>query len=629
MKRIYYFILITAVLSGTFACTEILDTAPYDKTGSANMWTSEALVDQGVIGVYYSLHRPVQGVNMVGENVNTGYYGFDAFGMCGQASLGINNLFVESVDPSNTRFAFTWRWCYDGIHRANDAIANIPNAPATAEKKGRLIAECKILRAFFYSRLNELFGGNGIGVPLYTAPISQSECNQTQSSEAKIWSQIIADLTDAINEPNLPDNKIQGDGRASKGAAYALRGRAYLITKEYRKAIDDFAKVGECGYRLFNPTQKSDDYKQLFKQANERCHEMILSVQYIEDPTGYGSRVQKYCAPFQAGAKDGRGCWTDLQVAPAAVDLYEVKKDDNTVKPFKWTDYFPQWNSLAENDRKVFFIRDSLFNGSKIANSITGSINAQLNTLSSSTVKNLYLPEGNEQRIAAVYANRDPRLAYNVITPCSKFKGVNSNSTAEGDYVLRWPVAGKYYFDQANAEANLRPGMLTSLTANAQTKLMYIHRKFVGEGLEYAHRQDNPVDEVIIRYADVLLMWAEALVELDDLSGAEAKVKAVRDRVEMPTMDSYFANREIARNYVRDERRREFVNEGVNFFDEMRWRTLKETKFGQQYAQLVWGARAAGGTMYQWPGDHWYVWPVPKAEVELNPNLKRTPGWTY
>jgi hypothetical protein len=618
-----------AVLSSSIACTDILETAPYNQLASSSMWTSEELVDQGVIGVYYSLQRPLQGSGIVGEGVNIGYYGFDVLGMSGQGSYNVSNLFIESVDPSNTRFTFTWKWCYDGVHRANDAIANIPNAPMDEEKKGRLVAECKILRAFFYSRLNELFGGNGLGVPLYTEPVSPSECNRIQTPEAEVWAQVIADLTDAINEPALPNNQIQGEGRVSKGAAYSLRGRTYLITKEYDKAVADFAKVGECGYRLFAPTGTPGDYKQLFKLANERCEEMIFSVQYIEDPAGYGSRIQKYCGPFQAGSKDSRGCWTDLQVTPALVDLYEVKVNENTVKQFDWNDYFPQWNNLSINDRKVFFIRNTLFEGEAISSGTTSGINTQLSSLSSQSIKDLYLPEGNEERIRTVYDNRDPRLEYNVITPYATFTGVNSNSTATGEYILRWPVTGKYYVDQANAECNLRPGMLTSLAANAQAKLLYIHRKFIGEGLEYERRQDNPVDEIIIRYADVLLMWAEALVELNDLQGAKAKVKAVRDRAGMPTMDSHFANKETARNYVRDERRREFVNEGVNFFDEMRWRTLKETKFSQTFAQLVWGAQSSGGTLYQWPGDYWYIWPVPKAEIELNPELQRTPGWTY
>jgi hypothetical protein len=612
------------------ACKKILDQSPHDKISSGTMWTTESLVDQGVIGVYYSLQHPVLSDGIIGTSTTIGYYGYEGFGMTGQGEYNMNNLFSSAVTPGNSFFSFQWKWCYDGVHRANSAIANIPAAPMNEDKKKRLVAECKVLRAFFYMRLNELYGREGLGVPVYTKPISPSDANKGQSPEADVWALIIQDLSDAINEPALPNNQIQGEGRASKGAAYAMRGRAYLMTSKYDLAAADFAKVGEMGYSLY------PDYKQLFKVAQERCQEMILSVQYIEDPTGYGTGLQKYCAAFQQGAKDSRGCWTDLQIAPALVNLYEEKIDANTVKPFSWSDFFPQWDALSAlgtPNRKVFFLRDQNVNGTPIHSTITTAVNNELNKLNA-TAKALYLTEGNEARLKKAYENRDPRLTYNVVTPYSNFKGVNSNSSAEGMYTYRFPVTGKYYFDQSGAEPNLNTSLpstyYTSGSCNAQAEFKYIHRKFVGEGLEYARREQNPVDEPIIRYADVLLMWAEALVEKNDLNGAMAKVKQVRDRVSMPTMASSFADQTTARNYVRDERRRELVGEGVNFFDEMRWKTLKQTKFDQKVAQHAWGGTEnTGGTTYEWIGDYWYTWPVPKAEIELNKNLKPTPGWVY
>lgn len=623
MKKIFYYIFIITGLSIFISCTDILDTAPYNQLASGNMWKSESLVDQGVLGVYYSLRFPVQSGGIVGESFNLGYYGWEVFGSTGQSRLAVHNVFSSSVIPTNSHFSFVWRWGYDGIHRANDAIANIPNAPLKENKKARLLAECKTLRAFFYMRLNELFGTNGMGIPIYTEPVSPNECNKSQSSEIDVWKQIIQDLSDAIDSSSLPDNDINGEGRVSKGTAYALRGRAYLMTKDYAKASADFAKVAECGYGLY------PDYKAMFKPVNDRNKEMIFYVQNIEDPSGYGSRIQKYCAPWNAGSQDYRGCWTDIQVSPFVVDLYEVKVDNHTVKPFNWNEAIPGWDDVPLNDRQVYFIRDKKMNGSDIHSTITNVVNTQLNKVSA-TYRSLYLPEGNEARISAVYQNRDPRLNLSIIVPYSTFVGVNSNSTAVGEYVSRWPVSGKYYFDQASSESSLIPGMKTSLVANGQNYFYYMFRKFIGEGLEYKLRQDNPVDEPIIRYADVLLMWAEALVELNDLSGAKDKVKQVRDRVNMPTMDSYFANQSIARNYVRDERRREFVCEGVNFFDEMRWRTLKETKFeyGVKTSMQVWGGVATGNPVMGW-NDFWYTWPVPKAEIELNPNLVPTPNWNY
>ena len=634
MKKIFNLLALAAVLGTSTACTDILDTAPYDKLSSGTMWTTEESVDQGVIGVYYSLQRPFHGDKFIGANAMIGYYGYDALGMAGQGEYAMQNLFTKSVNPSNGFFLKTWQWMYDGVHRANAAIAGIQNAPINDAKKARLVAECKVLRAFFYDRLNILFGNGGLGVPLYTEPVNPSECNKGQSSEQEVWAQVIQDLSDAIAEPNLPDNQIQGEGRVSKGAAYALRGKAYLLTKEYDKAIADFAKVGDCGYKLF------PNYRQLFKVANERCEEMILSVQYIEDPTGYGTGIQKYCAAFTQGAKDSRGCWGDLQVTPAVVNLYE-EVDGQTVKKFAWEDYLSDWKKVTDMEaaeghtkyRKVFFIRDKYVNGQEIHSTVTKAIDTELAKLPKE-IQAIYLPEGNEARLKTAYAHRDPRLAYNVVTPYADYLGVNSNSTAEAWYTFRWPVAGKYYADQASAEPNANPNLPDSYYAsgfmNAQAEFKYIHRKFIGEGLEYQRREQNPVDEPIIRYADVLLMWAEALVEKGDLSGAMSKVKEVRDRVGIPTMASSFSDQTTARNYVRDERRREFVNEGVNFFDEMRWRTLKETKFDEKVAQHAWGgSESTGGTVYDWIGDQWYTWPVPKSEIELNPNLTRTPGWEY
>ena len=634
MKKILNLLALAAVLGTSTACTDIFHTAPYDKLSSGTMWTTEESVDQGVIGVYYSLQRPFHGDKFIGANAMIGYYGYDALGMAGQGEYGMQNLFTKSVNPSNGFFLKTWQWMYDGVHRANAAIAGIQNAPINDAKKARLVAECKVLRAFFYDRLNILFGNGGLGVPLYTEPVNPSECNKGQSTEQEVWAQVIQDLSDAIAEPNLPDNQIQGEGRVSKGAAYALRGKAYLLTKEYDKAIADFAKVGDCGYKLF------PNYRQLFKVANERCEEMILSVQYIEDPTGYGTGIQKYCAAFTQGAKDSRGCWGDLQVTPAVVNLYE-EVDGQTVKKFAWEDYLSDWKKVTDMEaaeghtkyRKVFFIRDKYVNGQEIHPTVTKVIDTELAKLPKE-VQAFYLPEGNEARLKAAYAHRDPRLAYNVVTPYANYLGVNSNSTAEEWYTFRWPVAGKYYADQASAEPNANPNLPDSYYAsgfmNAQAEFKYIHRKFIGEGLEYQRREQNPVDEPIIRYADVLLMWAEALVEKGDLSGAMSKVKEVRDRVGIPTMASSFSDQTTARNYVRDERRREFVNEGVNFFDEMRWRTLKETKFDEKVAQHAWGgSESTGGTVYDWIGEQWYTWPVPKSEIELNPNLTRTPGWEY
>ena len=67
------------------------------------------------------------------------------------------------------------------------------------------------------------------------------------------------------------------------------------------------------------------------------------------------------------------------------------------------------------------------------------------------------------------------------------------------------------------------------LKTDTSLKFYYLNRKFVGEGLELPNIYSE-LDLPFIRYADVLLNWAEALNELNDLPGAISKVNEVRER---------------------------------------------------------------------------------------------------
>lgn len=652
-KNIIKIFALISILAITPSCNDILDTSPNDQIGSSLMWTSEDLVQQGMDGIYQALRLPVRSKTgsgsdasvLVGTSTSLGYYAWEAFGMTGQAGSAVGNVFSGSVNATNPNFSYTWKWCFTGINRATDAILNVGSSPISEVKKDTYLAEAKILRAFFYMRLNELFG-RGIGLPIYDYVPEPTTATKGQSSEAEVWDFIIKDLTEAINSTNLPNNTIGKSGRVSKGAAYALRGKAYLLRSMslgenyYAQAASDFEQVGNMGYALYN-----GNYADLFKVANENSAEMIMSVQNIDSQTGnittttdplygspiYGSSLQKYMAPWNGGAADRGSCWTSFQVTPAVVDLYEVVVDNSTTKPFNWEEYIPGYTNMSYNDRRIFFLRDTKKDGAEILPAITKSVQGILDADGDITTKNQYLEEGNEARIRAAYENRDPRLEASVITPYSEFLGINNSTpTGASTYTSRWPAIGKYFTNQSGSESTLVPGMNTTLVANSEQYFYYLFRKFVGEGTTYKYRDTNPIDEPIIRYADVLLMWAEALVEQNKLADAKSKVKQVRDRVGIPTMDKYFADQTTARNYVRDERRREFIGEGVNFFDEMRWKTLRETKFqyGPKTSMQVWGGIATGAPAYSWT-EAWYTWPVPRAEVEINPNLQKTPGWTY
>lgn len=578
--KAYYFLIATLLFA---ACKkDLLNTKPYDAVASSTMWTTENLTDLGVTGVYSALNNST----VAGREL----YTMDQYSYVGQCR-NAQALLMGTASPSDALFSDNWAGLYEGIQRANDAIKNIPNSPAPGDKKARYLAECKFLRAYFYMRLNQLWKG----VPIYLEPYNDAEAIRPRASEAEVWNTIITDLTEAINEPQLPGKYPAGDvkyGHATKGAAYALRGKAYLYIRQWDKAINDFKSVKEIGYNLFN------NYTTLFKTINEQCNEMIFSVQNLE-LQGYGSSSQLRCG---SRSSFGSGFNTYL-ISPNLVDLYEYKNG----APFNWDNVIPGYSAMPAAKREVYFYRNNL-----TAAEITAATKKGLDM-------SLYLPTGNEQRILSAYADRDPRLYANVITPYSSYNGVfgSANSTVTYRLPLR---------SDAPPTQDLRTDL--------QGLFYYLHRKFVYEGnAELLYRTASPTDMPLIRYADVLLMWAEALNEKQFDAEAINLVNEVRGRVGVNALQNsnaalptYVAGQADLRERIRNERRREFPNEGINYFDELRWQTVKEKIFYTgNGGKHIWGTNQF---TYLYPGDHILAWPIPQVEIERNSNMVQNPGWS-
>lgn len=586
MKKFKTIVLLTASMATLSSCQgDLLDLNPYSSVSSGSMWTTENLADQGVTGIYSVLRK---------ENVGLGLYTYDCFGVSSDRS-GLDDALIKgNATASNSLFSNYWKEHYEGIHRANDAIVNLPKAPMEDSKRARLIAESKFLRAFFYYKLNMMYKG----VPLYLEPIELEECINARETEDKIWETVITDLTDCINEANLPNRYPAGDknvGRISKAAAYALRGKVYLWTKEWLKAEADFKQVGTLGHALFEGT---GGYKALFKEANEQCEEMVFSVQCI-GLDGYGNEMS-----FRYGSRSTFGsCWNTYLPNTDFVDSYEWADG----KPFNWNDVIPDFNSMDTKARAVYFLRDNMTDAQKEA--MKKDQKADLSK---------YLSTGNEARIKQAYENRDPRLKASIITPYEEYDG--ADGATNYTYTLRWPF-----------DSNIKP--LFDLKTDTNNRFYYLFRKFVAEGSsEIPNRSYSPIDFPLIRYADVLLGLAEALNEqggADKMREAIDCVNLVRDRAEVARLNSNsyttVAGQDDLRKRIQKERRWEFNGEGVNFFDEMRWQTWKDTKFfpGAGLKQ-IWGESQYTNA---WGGDHYYKWAIPNTERNMNLNLTQNPDW--
>ncbi len=590
MIKIKYITIFVALLFLGNCQSDFLDTTPYDEIGSGNMWESENLVDLGVNGVYNALRYPFVGK----ERWSLDGDGFVGMGRDRTSWIMGSSTFKSGVmTAGDGLFRKYWEQHYEGIHRSNDALLNLEaGVPVSDAKAARLIAEVKFLRAYFYFNLNQVFKG----VPVYLEPVPADEVNRPRETEAAVWKVVIDDLTDCINETNLPDTYPKGDsniGRATKAAAYSLRGKAYLYMKDYKNAEADFKKVSTLG-----PVLYQGKYADLFKEVNEDHPEMIFSVQNVSLP-GLGSITQKYLGSQPAF---GFGWNTYLP----HIDYVESFENADG-SPFNWDDYLPGYSTMTPKERTVFFLRDNLTND-------------QFTSFEEKGAKmSLYLPNGNEARVLAAYSNRDPRLTQTIITPYSTFDGAAGGT--EFTYTLRWPYVGyerKEPFD---------------FQTNTNSKFYYLWRKWVYEGISNIdNREYGPTDMPLIRYADVLLMLAESINEQGFKTEAIDIVNQIRERAGAAllqnndsSLPTYVDGQEDMRTRIRNERRWELPVEGINLFDEMRWKTLKEKSFYEgNGAKEIWGAKSYN---FSWKGDYNYTWAIPRVETERNSNLEQNPGW--
>jgi hypothetical protein len=581
-------LLLAGVILASGCKKNLLNLSPYSAVSSTSMWTTDNLTDLGMNGVYQALRLGQSTGGDSGEEL----YMLDQLGFSTQARV-MPNVLNGSSTSNDGIYADFWRNLYEGVQRANDAITNIPvKSQSVPTKKARYIAEAKVLRAYFYMRLNQLYKG----VPIYLTYTFPNQATKPRNTEAEVWNQVVADLTDAINEPNLPAIYKAGDanyGHITKGAAYALRGKAYLYMQKYDLAAADFQQVQSEGYALF------PSYYGLFKQTNQQCSEMIFAIQNIA-VVGVGGTMEWFC-----GTRSSYGsCWDDYLVPPAEVDLYQ--NADGSA--FNWDSVIPGYNEMTPAQREVFFLRNNLTASEMAAAAARGADMTK------------YLPTGNEQRIAQAYANRDPRLGLSVITPYSTYNGVFGANNAT--LTWRWPY-------RAAAQGDLQ----TDMTGTP----VYVHRKFVAEGNAEipatGGRNAQPLNFPLIRYADVLLMWAEALNEEGQTSAAIPLVNQVRARAGVALLNSNLATTVTGqadlRQRIRNERRVEFINEGVNYFDELRWGTIYNDVYANGGGEKKpWGTIISPFT-WQFGSSTTYVWPIPLAELQRNPNMKQTPGYGW
>ncbi|MFB2121634.1 RagB/SusD family nutrient uptake outer membrane protein [Parapedobacter sp. 2B3] len=204
------------------------------------------------------------------------------------------------------------------------------------------------------------------------------------------------------------------------------------------------------------------------------------------------------------------------------------------------------------------------------------------------------------------------------------------------------PVSTSPLFSQDNEKLDRDPRLLATIYFNGDqfnldlpnlkvnTLTGYGVRKYVRDQVTDKGTMLNQAggqDYYLIRYADVLLMRAEALIEQDkDFVEAASLINQVRDRVGMPAIENAEGDglpQSELRAILRHERRVEFALEGLRFLDLKRWELVEEA---YSIANID-AEEIPSMPSYVYRGVRSEVFPVPQRELDANPNLDQHDAW--
>ncbi|MBB2150663.1 RagB/SusD family nutrient uptake outer membrane protein [Pedobacter gandavensis] len=220
------------------------------------------------------------------------------------------------------------------------------------------------------------------------------------------------------------------------------------------------------------------------------------------------------------------------------------------------------------------------------------------------------------------YTNRDPRLDAAVIHPGLLYMGS--------------------YFDPLSA------GSSDLVGNNNASPTGYNFKKYLANIDDYnntAYGTDvwnTGGSIIVIRYAEVLLTYAEAKIEANQIDpSVYDAINKVRQRptVNMPAVTAaLYPDQASLRVLIRRERRAELAGEGLRWYDIQRWKIGADVLNGDVKGSLKGSVNPSNGVLTLTPNSNFvagsrtfdnknYLWPIPQKEFDINPSLKQNPGY--
>jgi hypothetical protein len=577
------------VLLGLTSCNGVMDLTPKDQFADDAVFADPNLAQAFVNDMYRGLGHGLYEIMLASISDESHF-------IHNYNTEPIVKSIITSSDRGaidDGRFAhFNWGPTYSRIRQTNMFLSKIDGTTFDDALKQRMKGEVFFLRAYFYHNLMRMYGG----VPLITKVYGLNEDYQAARNTFQETVAFIAANADSA-AALLPLSYSGVDvGRATKGAALALKARVLLY------AASDLYNS--------NPSQAENGY-----------------------PT-----PQDRTALWRA-AKNAAKAVMDLGV----YGLFRPTPANATEAAKNYGDLFLQTMS-EEVILSRFFLstRDDGYNPG-LHNGPNGFHTWGGNTPIQNLVDDYRMADGskfdwnNPTEAAAPYANRDPRFYASIAYDGAPWR------PRPDDVKSLDPVGIVQTFRQLKLpDGSVVPGLDTRDSPvenwNGAYSGYYI-RKFVDPSINAQFIKEQ-VPWIFFRYAEVLLNYAEASIELNELTDAVTVLNQIRVRGGMPPFSAAMGQAALRDEY-RNERRVEMAFEEQRFFDVRRWmiapavfskvagginifldgtsRTDRTTWTNYRYAVDTVQARA-------WD-DKLYFMPIRLDELNRNSMLKQNPGY--
>jgi hypothetical protein len=558
------------------ASCNTFESEPLEWNTDQNVVDPADSIANGIKGEFYAVYNKLPSLH---TRLNSSYLDAatdDALATLDPGGYGsLSNYRNGMLSPANITSldGNCWSNLYMGIRRANLFLRDIDGYPTstqlTAVMMTKMIAEVRVLRAYFYFELMKRWGG----VPIIGDEVIDynGTWNIPRSSIDDVVAYIMKeispesetscynDLYDAMTSPPSENTGIYG--RMNKGVVLGLISRIKLYLAS----------------PLYNPDNNLDKWK----EAAEAAKKVIDLNLYKLNPNFMELFGKKESFPNP--------------------EIIMVKEATSS-------------SSLETNNSPCGYVNGTCLGlTSPSQNLVDAFLTIDGKTIDDPTSG--YDPQN-------PYANRDPRLAYTVF--------------CNGARWLQRPVETF----NGGLDRNYRPNTF-------QTKTGYYLRKFLASNEERSTISGVAHHYYIIRYAEILLNYAEALNEVDPNANAtqiEDCLIQIRKRAGInPGSDNRYGlpaqyTQAEMRKIIRNERRIEMSFEEQRFWDIRRWKIAdRDDAVMMKPVRGVQITREGDGSfVYKYEdvaqstfSEKMYWYPIARSEIQGNPNLTQNPGWNY